>query len=109
MNWARTAVRSKGEPARGGGRARPGPLPRQRPHPWARLRGKARPRATVPGALCPWRLVARRDGLATELRNYVERDLKRFAGVERSREWRRLSCPCRATGTVGTSRRRGPS
>ena len=27
------AARSKGEPARGGGRARPGPLPRKRPHP----------------------------------------------------------------------------
>jgi hypothetical protein len=33
MTRARATARSKGEPARGGGRARPGPLPRQRPHP----------------------------------------------------------------------------
>ena len=33
-----------------------------------------------------------RDIVAAVPRNYVERDLKRFAGVERSREWRRLSC-----------------
>ncbi len=38
--------------------------------------------------------------------NYVERDLKRFAGVERSSGWRRLSCQCRVTGS---GRRRGPS
>ncbi len=43
---------------------------------------------------------------AQKLPNYVERDLKRFAGVERSTGWRRLSCQCRVTGS---GRRRGPS
>ncbi len=45
----------------------------------------------------------------TEDPDYVERDLKRLAGVERSRGWRRLSCPGRVTGTTGRGRRRGPS